>query len=83
VGILLIPKAQGVGGRSYAVGWKNGERVTIPAPNPAWSGYGAAQDRFSNWRGAISPLGGAAEWPWSQQPKFGEAALKAEFRRRK
>jgi hypothetical protein len=82
MGILLVPKPVPQSSAApHAIGWKAGQQVSIPTPNPAWPGYGAAMDRFSNWRGVVSPLGGTAEHPWSQAPKFGEDALRPEFRR--
>jgi hypothetical protein len=78
------PKAQpqgSAGGRAHAVGWKNGEQVAVPLPQPGLPGYGNAMDRFSNWRGYASPLGGVSAAPWGQAPRFGDDALKPEFRR--
>jgi hypothetical protein len=68
-------------GQSYAVGWRDGRQVKVPLPNPALPHYGAAMDRFSNWRGYASPLGGVSEAPWGQSPRFGDDALKPQFRR--
>jgi hypothetical protein len=73
--------AQSSAATAYAVGWQAGRQVKVTVPSPALPHYGAAMDRFSNWRGTVSPLGGTAEYPWSQAPKVGDAALKQEFRR--
>jgi hypothetical protein len=85
MGILLIPKAQPqaepIGGRAHAVGWRNGERVAVPMPQPGLPGYDAAMQRADRWREHVSPLGGTAGWPWDQRPPVGEAALKPEYRR--
>jgi hypothetical protein len=85
MGILLIPnavpQAEPIGGRAHAVGWKNGQQVAVPLPQPGLPGYDRAMERADRWRGTVSPLGGTAEYPWSQAPKVGEAALRPEFRR--
>ena len=81
MGILLVPKAQPqaepIGGRAHAVGFKNGQQVAVPMPNPALAGYGPARDRFDHWRGYASPLGNVSPAPWGTPP----AGLKPEFRR--
>jgi hypothetical protein len=73
--------AAATGSTAYAVGWKQGQQVRVPMPSPALPNYGAAMERADRWRGVVSPLGGTAEYPWSQAPKVGDAALKQEFRR--
>ena len=81
MGILLIPKAgpqaEPIGGRAHAVGFKNGQQVAVPMPNPALAGYGPARDRFDHWRNYASPLGGVSPAPWGTPP----AGLRPEFRR--
>jgi hypothetical protein len=74
--------AAAAGGRAHAVGFgKNGERVAVPAPNPALPGYSRAMDRMDAWRSYGSPLGGISPAPWGQAPRFGDDALKKEFRK--
>jgi hypothetical protein len=73
--------AGSVAGRPHALGWKDGKRVAVPLPNPAWPGYDAAMQRFDRWRSYGSPLGGISAAPWGQAPRFGDDALRPEFRR--
>jgi hypothetical protein len=70
-------------GRAAAIGWKDGRQVAVPMPDPNQPGYGPAMDRFQNWRGYASPLGGVSPAPWGIAPKVGEAALKPEYRRKR
>jgi hypothetical protein len=69
-------------GRAHIVGWRDGHKVAIPLPSPSAAGYNAAMQRADRFREHVSPLGGTAEWPWSQRPPVGDAALRPEFRRR-
>jgi hypothetical protein len=84
-GMGLIPKvpaqAGSVAGRPHAIGWKQGRQVAIPLPMPAQAGYERALERADRFREHVSPLGGTAEWPWSQRPPVGEGSLRPEFRR--
>jgi hypothetical protein len=85
MGILLVPKARPtagpIGGKAHAVGWRNGERVAVPMPTPALPGYDAAMQRFDRWRSYGSPLGGISPAPWGQSPRFGDDALKPQYRK--
>jgi hypothetical protein len=62
--------------------WEQGNwPMGMARPDPRSPTYGRDMDRFSNWRGYTSPIGGVSNSVWGIAPKVGEAALRPEFRR--
>jgi hypothetical protein len=75
------PQAQPLG-RAVTIAHRSGQQVAVPMPNPDSADYVRERERFDNWRGTVSPRGGAMGGPWGYKPKFGDAALKPEYRRK-
>jgi hypothetical protein len=85
MGILLIPKAQlepAPLGRPVTIAHRGGQQVAVPMPSPASPTYEREMAEFSNWRGVVSPLGGAIGG-WAYEPKRGDEALRPEYRPRR
>ena len=83
MGILLIPKAQPEPaplGRPVTIAHRGGQQVAVAMPSPASPTYGVERTNFDNWRGTISPLGGALGNSWGYAPKRGQEALRPEYR---
>jgi hypothetical protein len=73
------PQAQPLG-RPVTIAFQGAKQVAVQMPNPDSASYRAERERFDNWRGTVSPLGGAHGGPWGYKPKFGQEALKPEYR---
>jgi hypothetical protein len=82
-GMGFVPKAPNEPaplGRPVTIAHRAGQQVALAMPRPNSPTYGAEMDRFSNWRGYASPLGGVSNSVWGLAPKVGDAALRPEFR---
>jgi hypothetical protein len=85
-GFGFVPKAQAEPaplGRAVTIAHRGGRQVALAMPSPASAGYAVERTNFDNWRGVVSPLGGTSCSPWGYSPRYGEAALKPEYRRPK
>ena len=69
------PQAQPLG-RPVTIAHRGGRQIAVAMPSPASPTYDRERTNFDNWRGTISPLGGASNSPWGYKP----AGLKPEFR---
>jgi hypothetical protein len=72
------PQAQPLG-RAVTIAHRSGQQVAVPMPNPDSADYVRERERMDFWRGTVSPLGGAVGG-WGYKPKFGQEALKPEYR---
>jgi hypothetical protein len=83
-GMGFVPKAEPEPiGRSGATAtwWRGTQPVTVQMPDPSAAGYGMARDKYDHGRRYVSPLGGLSGPEWSKTPRFGDDALRPEFRR--